>query len=180
MRVTVLLDEKRMRAALADLDTQLDRDVQLVIGGGGAMVLAYRHPLATNDVDAFTRRGSATLAEIDVFAKRTAKKLDLAPDWLNQHFETFTHVLPADFATRLRPVFAGKRLTADALGPEDMLVMKCFAGRDKDRPHAKRLLREVKDFGVVDRQLALLADKRVLHAQRAADWLDDLRDELGL
>jgi hypothetical protein len=56
--------------------------------------------------------------------------------------------------------------------------MKCFAGRDKDRPHARRLLREHTDIGIVDRQLELLAQRRYPGAQKAADWFDDLRDEV--
>lgn len=169
-----------MRRALADLDSRLTTDVHLVIGGGAAMVLAYDHPLATQDVDAFAKRGSPRVSELDPLAKQTARALDIEPDWLNAHFETFTYVLPADYSTRLRDVYAGRHLVVEALGPEDILVMKCFAARDKDRPHAIKLARLSRDLAVVDRQLALLVEKRVAGAEKAADYFDDLRDELGL
>jgi hypothetical protein len=174
------LDPKRMRRALADLDALLQEQARLVVGGGAAMVLAYNHPIATQDVDAFAARGGLRMGELDQLAKRVAKQLDIEPDWLNGHFETFAGVLPGDYATRLRPVYKGKQLQVDALGPEDLLVMKCFAGRDKDRPHARALMKVAGDLSIVDRQLELLASKRYPGAQKAADYFDDLRDEIDL
>lgn len=171
-----------MREALSRLDALLPEgsSTRLVVGGGAAMVLAYAHPLATQDIDAFAAKGGLSLGELDAGAKKVAAAMGIAPDWLNGHFVTFTHVLPVDYATRLRRVFDGARLVVDALGPEDLLVMKCFAARDKDRPHAIRLARLADDLGVVDRQLDLLVSKRIPGAQRAADYFDDLRDELDL
>ena len=120
------------------------------------------------------------MAELDTMARSVADELQIEPDWLNAHFETFTAVLPRDYATRLRSVFAGKHLRVDALGPEDLLVMKCFAGRDKDLPHARKLIREANDLAIVDKQLAYLIERRYPGAERAADYFDDLRDEAGL
>ena len=169
-----------MRKALQLLDARMTDTAHLVIGGGAAMVLVYQHPIATQDVDAFAAKGSVRLGALDALAKEVAVELGLEPDWLNGHFETFTGVLAADYATRLRPVLKGRRLQVDALGPEDLLLMKCFAGRDKDRPHARRLIRIAKDLDVVDRQLAHLSSRRYPGADKAADYYDDLRDEAGL
>ena len=113
------LDHDLMLKAFADLETRLEAPTHLVIGGGAAMVLAYDHPLSTQDVDAFTAKGSITLAEVDAATKATARALDIEPDWLNPHFETYTPVLPRDYAARLKRVYAGDRLTVDALGPEE-------------------------------------------------------------
>ncbi|HTU58154.1 MAG TPA: DUF6036 family nucleotidyltransferase [Polyangiales bacterium] len=174
------LDAEGMRRALALLDAELPAKARLIIGGGAAMVLAYQHPLATQDVDAFAARGGLRIADLDAAAKKIAKEMDIEPDWLNSHFDTFTVVLPADYATRLRPVFAGRQLSVDALSPEDLLVMKCFAGRDKDLPHARKLLRIAADLSIVDRQLGLLQERRYPGAEKAADFFDDLRDQEGL
>jgi hypothetical protein len=174
------LDPALMRHALAVLDTRLEKPTRLVIGGGAAMVLAYEHTMATQDVDAFTAKGSTSMAELDTAAKATARELDIEPDWLNPHFETYTGVLPTDYAQRLRRIFDGENLIVDALGPEDLLLMKCFAGRDKDRPHARRLaLRDDIDLSLVDANLSRLVERRYPSAERAADYFDDLRDELG-
>lgn len=172
------LDARRMRQALEQLDARMSAPARLVVGGGAAMVLAYDHPIATQDVDAFAAKGGLRLSELDVLAKAVAEDLDIEPDWLNAHFETFTAVLPSDYAARLRPVHRGKYLQVDALGPEDLLVMKCFAARDKDRPHARKLIRIAKELGVVDRQLSYLEDRGYPGARKAADYFDDLRDEL--
>ena len=166
-----------MKRALSLLDAELSARARLIIGGGAAMVLAYQHPLATQDVDAFAAKGGLRISDLDAAAKRIAKRLDIEPDWLNSHFDTFTAVLPADYAARLRPVFTGKQLTVEALGPEDLLVMKCFAGRDKDLPHARALLSHAGDLSIVDRQLALLLERRYPGAEKAADFFDDLRDQ---
>ena len=58
--------------------------------------------------------------------------------------------------------------------------MKCFAGRDKDRPHARKLIRLAEDLALVDRQLEYLVERRYPGAERALDYFDDLRDEAGL
>jgi hypothetical protein len=120
------------------------------------------------------------MAELDSLARSVADELHIQSDWLNGHFETFTAVLPRDYASRLREVFHGKHLQIDALGPEDLLVMKCFAGRDKDRPHARKLLTLATDLEIVDRQLEYLVQRRYPGAERAVDYFDDLRDEAGL
>lgn len=38
-----------MRQALARLDECLEQDVSLIVGGGGAMLLAYQFPIKVND-----------------------------------------------------------------------------------------------------------------------------------
>ena len=172
------IDRDLALLAFASLDAALPASVRLILGGGTAMILAHGHPTATSDADVFPVGG--TLQEIAPYAEQVAKELDLEPDWLNPWFTTFTHVLPSDYGTRLVRVFSGAKLVVDALGAEDLLVMKLFAGRDKDRPHTMRLLRQATDLDVVDRQLALLGEKRIKGAQAAADLFDDLRERLGV
>jgi hypothetical protein len=171
------LDADGMREALRSLDDLLDRPARLVIGGGAAMVLAYDFTFAMQGVvDAFATRGGLDLATLDAKAQQVAQRLDIEPDWLNGHFLTFTGVLPPDYATRLRVVYDGQHLRVDALGPEDLLVMKCFAGRDKDRSHARVLLRRATDLDLVDRHFNDLVERGYPGAEAAADYFDDLRD----
>ncbi len=169
------LDARTLTAAFRALDQRLERPLALVLGGGTAMMLAYGIAVRTADVDAYPVRGR--LEDVAREVREVARELDLAPDWLNPHFETFAHVLPADYGERLRQVFAGKRLVVSALGVEDLLVMKCFAGREKDVGHARALLRLGPDLGVVERRIEELAERRVPGALEAADFLDDLREE---
>jgi hypothetical protein len=166
------LTAEALRAAFEDLDRTLDRPVALVVGGGTAMMLAYGLPVRTTDVDAYPR--GVAFEEIQPAIRAVAKRRGLAPDWVNPHFETFAHVLPSDYGARLRPVFAGERLEVAALGVEDLLVMKCFAGREKDVGHARALLRRRPDLAIVERRLHELAERRVKGAREALDFLDDL------
>src|SRR5688500_7681607 len=99
------LDAPLMLEALGRLDSLIPAPSHLVIGGGGAMVLAYEHRLATQDIDAFAARGGLTIAELDGPAKQIARELDIEPDWLNAHFQTYTTVLPSDYKERLRRVY---------------------------------------------------------------------------
>jgi hypothetical protein len=146
----------------------------LVVGGGTAMMLAHGLAVRTADVDAYPVSGR--LDDLGPVIREVGREVGLAPDWLNPHFETFAHVLPADYGSRLREVFAGERLRVVALGVEDLLVMKCFAGREKDVGHARALLRLRPDLSIVERRIEELAERRVPGALDAADFLDDLRE----
>ncbi len=163
-----------LEAAFRALDARLEGPVALVVGGGTAMMLAHGLPVRTADVDAYPARGR--LDDIAPQLRAVARDLGLAPDWVNPHYETFAHVLPADYGTRLREVFAGEKLRVMALGVEDLLVMKCFAGREKDVGHARALLRRKPDLRIVERRIEELVDKGVSGASDAADFLDDLRE----
>ena len=169
------LTEQVLRDAFRELDSLLERPVSLVVGGGTAMMLAYGLPVRTADVDAYPR--DAAFESIQPAVRAVAKRLGLAPDWVNPHYETFAHVLPSDYGARLRPVFSGTSLEVSALGVEDLLVMKCFAGREKDVGHARALLRRKPDLRIVERRLQELAERRVKGAQDALDFFDDVQEE---
>ncbi len=168
------LDAASLTAAFGALDRRLAQPMTLVVGGGTAMMLAYGLPVRTTDVDAYPTSGRLDDASAQI--REVAREVGLAPDWLNPHFETFAHVLPADYGTRLREVFAGNTLRVMALGVEDLLVMKCFAGREKDVSHARALLRRKPDLNVVERRIEELVERGVPGALDAADFLDDLRE----
>jgi predicted nucleotidyltransferase len=166
------LEAEQLRHAFAALDRILTRPITLIVGGGTAMLLAYRIPVRTTDVDAYPRE--APLEEIRAEILAVARAHGLAPDWINPHFETFAFVLPPDYGTRLKPIHEGERLKVMALGVEDLLVMKCFAGREKDVGHARALLKRGPDLAVVEGRIQALVEKGVRGAQDALDFLDDL------
>src|SRR5512147_728408 len=127
-RMAEALTKDSVARAFTALDAQLPAQLTLIVGGGGAMLLAYGLHVATSDVDAYPAAGGMTVEELDPFVKKVAKEVGLPPDWLNPYYSTFAHVLPADYGKRLVDVFAGKSLKVRSLGVEDLLVMKCFAG----------------------------------------------------
>ena len=166
------LTEKKLLKAFRSLDAALPAPVTLIVGGGTALMLAYHVPVRTTDVDAYPRSGSPD--DLDSYIKAVARREQLPADWINPHFATFAHVLPQDYGSRLRGIYAGERLTVEALGPEDLLVMKCFAGRAKDVGHARALLKLKPDLQLVEARLQELIDRHLPGAEDAADFLDDL------
>jgi hypothetical protein len=169
------LNKDLMEKALESLESKLVKPVQLIIGGGGAMVMAYDFPLATTDLDGFPK--GIDLTEIEREIKTVAAELGITPDWLNPYYSAYTHVLPPDYNIRLRKVFSKKNLTALALGPEDLLIMKCFARRSKDMGHIHNLLKQKPNFKLVTTHLEKLIEKRIKGAREALDFIDELLDQ---
>jgi hypothetical protein len=170
------LSAKVMIHAFQALDEKLRVPVTLIMGGGGAMILAHKFPLSTNDVDAIAKGLEAH--ELDVFVKAIALEQGLPGDWLNPYFSSFSHTLPADYQQRLIRVFSGKLLHVDSLGREEMLIMKCFAHRSKDVAHAKQLLKLGVDLKIVETQMEHLRKKNIPGVQEALDFLDDLLEQM--
>ena len=165
-----------MKNALSHLDALLELKVTLIMGGGGAMILAHGFALGTTDIDAVPR--GMTVPELDPFVKRVAETLGLPHDWLNPYFGTFAHTLPSDYGSRLIPVFSGAHLSAQALGKEEMLIMKCFAHRQKDVGHSKALIKGGANIQAVESHISELLKKKIPGAQAALDFLDDVQDQL--
>lgn len=168
-----ILSAQKMRKALERLDELLHQNLKLIIGGGGAMVLAHHFELATMDIDAIPTKGF-DLQELAPLIKRIAKEHNLAPDWLNPYFSTFSYTLPSNYGERLQVVLSGKMLEALALGKEDLLIMKCFAHRPKDVVHARALIKKGADVKLVERHLEMLHKKEIPGALEALDFLDEL------
>jgi hypothetical protein len=167
----------KMREALAALDQLLTARVTLIVGGGGAMLLAHGFPLATSDIDAVPQ--GLTSEELTPFIEKVAMDLKLPSDWLNPWYQSFTYVLPTNYFERLINVFSGKFLTAKALGKEDLLLMKCFAHRQKDVAHARALVRENPDLDLVYARIDELKKRKIPDAAKAEDFLNEILDMEG-
>lgn len=172
-----------MKKALIRLDQKLSerglRGLKLLIGGGGAFALAYQVPLQTADIDAVPFQSQVSRAELDPLVKETGRELEISPDWLNPYFETFLGCLPADYGDRLQLVYEGPALKVYALGLNDLLIMKAFAGREKDMPHVKILLKKGADIDFAETHLRALLKKKFPRAQEALDFLLEAEDQMG-
>ena len=164
-----------MKKAFTLLDQRIEKDLTLILGGGGCMILAHGYPLATTDVDAIPLQ--ASFDEIDPHIKAIAREMGLPGDWLNPYFSSFTHLLPRDYQVRLIAVFVGRYLKVMGLGREDMLIMKCFAHRPKDLGHARALIKAGVDINMVEKQIEEHKKNEIPQAKEALDFLDDLREE---
>ena len=165
-----------MRKALQRLDELLPQATTLIMGGGGAMILAHGFPLGTTDIDAIPK--GMEVAALDVLTKQIAQELNLPFDWLNPYFSTFAFTLPSDYGSRLIEVFKGARLRVQALGREEMLIMKCFAHRPKDVGHAKTLIKKGADLKQVEAHIESLLQRGIPGAQAALDFLQDVVEQL--
>lgn len=168
-----------MLIALAALDNKLKVKAKLLIGGGGAMVLAHGFPLATLDIDGLFYQSQVSEADVHKEIQEVATELSLPKDWLNPYFQTFLYTLPKDYGNRLITIFQGKKLEANALSLTDLLILKCFAGREKDIPHARALIKKGADIDFAERHIRDLLDRSIPKSQDAADFLDDVVDSLG-
>ncbi len=172
-----------MEKAIKKLDHKLTeagyQDIKLLIGGGAAFSLAYQVPLQTADIDGVAFKSPITPAEFDKCVKATAQDLKISPDWLNPYFETFLGCLPKDYGDRLNSIYQGKALEAFALGMTDLLIMKCFAGREKDLPHAKVLIRKGADVNLAERHIRSLLKKKRPGASQALEFLIDAEEQVG-
>ena len=174
------MNQKQMLEALKELDKALPQAVQLLIGGGAAFVLAHHIPLSTSDIDGIPYQSQLKQMDLDVYVKQVSDILKIPKDWLNPYFATFTYSLPKDYGSRLLTIFTGKKLKALALSKEDLLIMKCFAGREKDIPHASTLLKKKLNLSLVAQHLHYCIDERLPKAQEATDFFYDLCNQLGI
>ena len=171
----VQINKKIMQQALKAFEQKLTKPLHMIMGGGGAMVLAHGFPIGTYDIDAVPI--GQDFSELDEAVKEVAKELSISPDWLNPYFSTFVHTLPVSYKERLIRVHDGKKLTVDALGREDMLILKIFAGRQKDVAHAKLLIKSGANLKLIEEHLAVLKKKRIPNVDRALEFLDDVMEE---
>ena len=173
------IDARLVNQALTLLDGKLvqgeSRTYGLIVGGGGALVGAYEYGNSTTDVDAIAP--GTDLSDIEEQIQDVGRELNIGLDWLNSHFSAYTLYIPSSFRARLRRFFSGKKLTADALGPEDLLVMKFMAGRSKDRPHVQFLLRQKNvDLRIVEKRLEELLRLYPKVAAAAIELFDEVTE----
>lgn len=175
-----LLNKALLKKIFGRLDHKLPTSLRIVVGGAGALILAYKYELGTRDIDAIPVKSALSMAEIERYAREVAREFSLDYDWLNPYFQSFAHVLPRSYGERLIPVYKGKFLEVFALGPEDLLILKCFAHREKDIGHARLLMKTCKNLSFVDDHLQKMLEENVPNAQEACDFFDDIKSGLGI
>jgi hypothetical protein len=150
--------------------------VKLVVGGGTSMLLAHGFPGKTNDVAA-APISATNFEDLKVLAEKVAKILKLDHDWLNPYFQAYTIYLPADAKNRYARIYDGKNLIVEALGAEDVLIMKLMAGRAKDHAHIRHLLKMELTLKIVEQRLEELKKLYPKESQKALDLLDEYQED---
>lgn len=155
---------------LGQLATQSGDDVELLLLGGGLMVLVFETRLSTRDVDVVFLTGDA--ARVRTMAAVVGAERDWPADWLNDAAKGFL-VGSAEGPV----VFSAPGITVRRPSIEQLLAMKLSAWRDDiDIADARRLLAELSgDHDIVWHSLVpFLQPGRELKAQFA---FEDLWEE---
>jgi len=169
------LNKSNILKALKRMDESAPFSFEMIIGGGVAMLI-YGSSLHTWDIDVILKK--ASLDQIKKHTTQVAKEFNLPDDWINSWFSSFTYTLPRDFTNRLKTFFKGKNITAQVLGKEDLLILKCCAHRSKDKGHARILIRSGVDHVFVMKHLEKLAKKKILqNTITPIEFLEDVLDE---
>lgn len=172
---TKLLSRSLILRALELLADELPAEspVEILVGGGAALVLLYGAREATKDVDALAVIALEPAA-VRSAAVRVADRVGLPEDWLNEGAKGYLHGL-----THGEVLYEKSALTVRAVAPQQLLAMKLSAWRDDiDIADAKLLLSKLPGTGAeVWKSIEpYLVPGRELKARYAFDDLWELED----
>ncbi len=157
---------------LGELAAKAGEVVELLLLGGGVMVLAFNARESTRDIDvAILAPGEARI--VRSFAAQVAAERNWPDDWLNDAAKGFLHGV--SFGPE---VFASDGLRVRRPSTEQLLAMKLCAWRDEvDIADARRLMEELKEDRdtIWNRLIAFLAPGKELKAKYAFDDLWEQR-----
>ncbi len=118
---------------LSDLLGEQEKQAEVYVVGGGAMILAYNARTTTKDIDAiFTNKEI-----IYKISKQVAAEMELDDYWINDAAKSF---IPAKKDENPIPIIDEKNLKVMAASEEYMLGMKLLASRMEDKPDIEFLI----------------------------------------
>ena len=167
------MTQAALLTALRRLGAELRDHATLTLGGSAALLLTGALDRLTNDGDVVesTPEFPALLDAV----RRVEVVEQAPPGWLNTSVQSYVHVLPPDYRTRLVPLGRMGRLEVSLLGRPDVVLMKVYASRPRD-------LSDLLAVGVTDAELAhaerrvsAIGEKEPDKAARMRDTLADLR-----
>ena len=174
-------NERLIFSAFRELDKIVPDKINILIGGGAAILLHKLMPISTYDIDAIPFKSVVGPDDLKVYRDQIAKKLALPTDWINPYFHQFTHCLPPNYGQRLKKIFRGKNVICYLLHPMDIAIMKLFAGRGKDESHLKVLLKPNNvDLELIDTYLNEIAAKNHPGAKMALKLFNELVEAMGI
>ena len=175
------MDERDMTAgdllaALRRLGSELRDPATLTLGGSAALLLTGALDRATNDGDVVESKPDFP-ALLD--AVRRVQVVEQAPPgWLNTSVQSYTHVLPADYRTRLVAFGRMGRLDVLLLGRADVVLMKVYAGRPRDLQDLLAVRATEAELGHAEHRIPAIAEQEPEKAAKMRALLADLRRAL--
>ncbi len=152
-----------LTGALRRLGELLREPVLLIVGGGGSAILCRWLDRPTLDLDVLASE-PALGAPFRAAVVQVADEQGLPAAWINDGAKAYAEVLPPDFRSRLIAVGVYGRLTVQALGRPDWILLKLFALRAEDVADLRALAPTPTELAFVRRELPRIAR---FHAARA-------------
>ncbi len=121
---------------LSELLDKEDKQAEIYVVGGGAMILAYNARTITKDIDAIYSNKEI----IYKISKEIAKEMNLDEHWINDAAKSF---IPAKKDENSIIIIDEKNLKVMAASEEYMLAMKLLASRIEDKPDIEFLLNKL-------------------------------------
>lgn len=163
------------RSALWDALSALGRrargPVSIVLGGSAALILSNDLPRPTDDGDVVASEPG--LGELQALIREIAASEGLPPGWLNGSIQSYTHVLPADYTSRLVSLPSFSRLRVRLLSRRDVILMKVYGMRPRDVDDLRAIRPTLDELAFVRAQLSRIGAKEADKAREMSEFLDD-------
>ncbi len=168
---------KSLQAALLRLGSTLRESASLTLGGSAALLL-------TGALDRLTDDGDVVESSVDfatlLDAVRQVEVVELAPPgWLNTSIQAYTHVLPADYRSRLVHLPRMGRLDVSLLGRADVILMKTYAHRPRDLQDLLAVTPTEQELAFVEQCIPRIAAKEPDRAAMMHAIVGDVRAALA-
>ena len=163
-------------AALRRLGVELRDPTTLTLGGSAALLLTGALDRGTNDGDVVESKPDFPAL---IAAVRRVEVVEQAqPGWLNTSVQSYTHVLPADYRTRLGSLGRMGRLDVSLLGRADVGLMKVCAGRPRDLEDLLAMRATEAELAHAEGHMPAIGEKEPEKAAKMRGLLEDLRRAL--
>lgn len=175
--MTAQMTSKSLQSALLHLGSTLRENASLTLGGSAALLL-------TGALDRFTDDGDVVESSVDfatlLDAVRQVEVVELAPPgWLNTSIQAYTHVLPADYRSRLVHLPRMGRLDVSLLGRPDVILMKTYAHRPRDLQDLLAVAPTEQELAFVEQCIPRIAAKEPDRAAMMHAVVGDVRAALA-
>ena len=158
-------------SALTALGRHTSDPVSLVLGGSAALILSKALWRPTDDGDVVT--SEPDLGKLQPAIREVANDEQLPPGWLNGSIQSYTYVLPTDYAERLMALPPFGRLRVWLLGRSDVILMKVYGLRPRDVDDLRAIEPTKEELAFVRSQVPRIEAKEPDKASAMQSFLDE-------